>query len=127
MNNLKSTELRVGNLLHDNQDRLCKVEDIYPHHYSAPAINGPITSMPNKPIPLTEEWILKFGFNPNAKKDWWSREGITLGWITTDQNFEFEYNRTRLPTQLKYVHQLQNLFQSLTGSELTAINTGQGK
>ncbi|AGO47465.1 hypothetical protein Phi19:3_gp061 [Cellulophaga phage phi19:3] len=78
-----------------------------------------------QPIPLTEEWLLKFGF---VKNDW--TDGGTIiyyGWqngavlLETDSNSSFfildgkheEFNN------IKHVHQLQNLYFALTGEELT--------
>ncbi len=73
-----------------------------------------------KPIPITEEWLLKFGF----KKDnhgfvlhdkmslsiHFSKE---LGFVPCWQDFvlSIKYN-------LKYIHQLQNLYFALTQKEL---------
>jgi len=76
-----------------------------------------------KPIPLTEEWLLKFGVNDFGK-------------AATDINFvsyhkgnnkfyyaiayyygEDGYVYTN-DIEIKYVHQLQNLYFALTGTEL---------
>ncbi len=69
-----------------------------------------------KPIPLTEEWLLRFGF------EWYGR--IT-GWTINEHSinekngcFEFCINK-EFSVELKYVHQLQNLYFALTGEELT--------
>lgn len=61
-------------------------------------------------IPLTEEWLLKFGFKPFCKD--FSLKGIVIhkrkrGWVL----------RKSVP-DLKYVHQLQNLYFALKGEEL---------
>ena len=77
-----------------------------------------------KPIPLTEEWLLKFGLQPNK---WFCENSFCIvedktgdthyGWCMKVQNashtkeIEFGY--------FKYVHQLQNLYFALTGEELT--------
>jgi len=54
-----------------------------------------------EPIPLTEEWLCKLGFDNNH----WATK-----WILEDMP---------IPTGIKYVHQLQNLYFALTGKELT--------
>lgn len=85
-----------------------------------------------KPIPLTEEWFLRFGFSKKGFKK--GRIGIEVSGedMTTTyfaisqpkkmvewQNFwAFEYNDYRF-VKLEYVHQLQNLYFALTGKELT--------
>lgn len=52
-----------------------------------------------KPIPLTEEWLSRFGLNDN------------------------QHTRITIPRNIKYVHQLQNLFFALTGEELVLKTT----
>jgi hypothetical protein len=78
-----------------------------------------------KPIALTEEWLLKFGFKPQTERNLdfnfpnqsdhiLSRNGDD-GWY-----YGFECYQVHLPPiYIHYVHQLQNLYFSLTGSELT--------
>lgn len=83
------------------------------------------------PIPLTEEWLLKFGFE--------QRNGITI-WMKTiqyhDENYpvtlQFTNNGTAMQiarlgigsacAPCEYVHQLQNLYFALTGEELCLKN-----
>jgi hypothetical protein len=66
-----------------------------------------------RPIPLTEEWLLKFGFeitnNFQTKDRFQTHKQDGIIW------FEYGY----ISIELKYVHQLQNLYFALTGEELT--------
>ena len=70
------------------------------------------------PIPLTEEILLKFGYIGNepvfSEKSTIFTFGIHKIWkpfnIFLDEYYRFE---------IKYVHQLQNLYFALTGEELT--------
>ncbi len=84
------------------------------------------------PIPLTEEWLLKFGFE---------KDDLTEGLYTKimlEYNLEVSQNgfsgtlekdllwfitikayNNQVTFQKRYVHQLQNLYFSLTGEELT--------
>ena len=72
-----------------------------------------------KPIPLTEEWLLKFGFNDlqdNSYEFW--KSSI---WCLLFENGKYEvyYGSMCLGLPiLKSVHQLQNLYHALTGEEL---------
>jgi len=77
-----------------------------------------------KPIPLTEEWLLKLGFDklyyhsvysqPNANI--FSKRGY---FIKHYKRMDVEYYRfVREDVTIKYVHQLQNLYFALTGDEL---------
>lgn len=64
-----------------------------------------------EPIPLTEQWLLRFGFAENKH---------TIGCFGNNvigiyfRNGEGNYNIAKF----KYVHQLQNLYFALTGEEL---------
>lgn len=76
------------------------------------------------PIPLTEEWLLKFGFEKigeNYENDWLlihtHLKTKELHFILNLPN-SHQYNIT----VLNYVHQLQNLYFVLTGEELTIKN-----
>lgn len=72
-------------------------------------------------IPLTEEWLLKFGFEiigkldmPNSSSDWYFSKidfPLSISYINNKVQF--------VNLELKYVHQLQNLYFALTGEELT--------
>lgn len=67
-----------------------------------------------KPIPLTEEWVLKFRLLYNPEDP-----GFTPFWYREDFKIHkrldgFIYNQTKI----YYVHQLQNLYFALTGEEL---------
>lgn len=72
------------------------------------------------PISLTEEWLLKTGFKPTTS-GYWSNGKLEVGYTTSDENIQYEYlsitGRTEM-TDMKYVHQLQNLYFTLVGEEL---------
>ena len=76
-----------------------------------------------KPVPLTEEWLYKFGFSFDKYGEY--RKGrYTLDCEYTDKgvyNFVID-NTTCIEVDVKYVHQLQNLYFSLTGEELIINN-----
>jgi hypothetical protein len=61
-----------------------------------------------KPIPLTEEWLERFNWNP--PKD----IGVSFS-LTTD---EIHFVAGNYYKKIEYVHQLQNLYFALTNSEL---------
>ena len=124
---LKANELRINNLLYDNLGRIIKVSEIREEHIifylsNNSKIKHTINSF--KPIPLTEEWLLKFGFE---KKKWKAKNSIYFeldkieillqdsyykkGVTYFNSNLLFEY----FP---KYIHQLQNIYFALTNKEL---------
>jgi hypothetical protein len=75
----------------------------------------------HKPILLTEEWLLKFGFEYRKKIlfDGWYSKLINYNSIRIfkDENGFFKYYSSI--TYIQHVHQLQNLYFALTGEELT--------
>ena len=79
-----------------------------------------------KPIKITDEWLQKFGFfkseNPNGTSSWiWVFEGQVWMYETWKDHDFFIRSMLNLNNQknIIYVHQLQNLYYSLTGKELT--------
>ncbi len=71
-----------------------------------------------EPIPLTEEWLMKFGFDIKDKNRLdWVKGAFNLERSNEDDSkFCFEVYSHYIP--LDYVHQLQNLYFALTGEEL---------
>lgn len=81
-----------------------------------------------KPIPLTGEWILKLGGQRNElNNEYWISVFNLKGELhfetfnSTDEVVTTLYSRScqLIFDRIKYVHQLQNLYFALTGSELT--------
>lgn len=82
-----------------------------------------------EPIPLTEEWLLKFGFIKEAKSEFYI-EAFSPGHPSARFEIEWRNNGLLLKSRyqesnddlkmrhIKHVHQLQNLFLCLTGTEL---------
>ncbi|WP_185260330.1 hypothetical protein [Elizabethkingia anophelis] len=70
------------------------------------------------PIPLTEEWLLKLGFIDEALECRNERIHKTYrsGELILDERFILMDIDTKV--EVKYIHQLQNLFYALTGEEL---------
>jgi hypothetical protein len=135
---MKGNELRIGNLIkgiyHDYDDgideeieneTICKVVTLdvsgigdYPIYvYSDEDIEH---FSEFKPIPLTEEWLLKFGF---GKTEWdnFNSYRLMIGnndytiVLYSDGNCEVG---DIITCKIEYVHQLQNLYFALTGEEL---------
>ena len=118
---IKATELRIGNLI--------TIHDCLQEVVELPL---PVNCIEEntKPIPLTEEWLLKFGFIKSYNSFGDTFHIMNKDNITSD--FDVEYwskgngkwrnswyiKQTIKPFNIKYVHQLQNLFFALTGKEL---------
>lgn len=70
-----------------------------------------------KPIPLTEEWLIKFGFEKGFGE-------YNKGWFVIVELrgiFKLRSNDGNINAiKVNYVHELQNLYYTLTKNELTA-------
>ncbi len=77
-----------------------------------------------EPIPLTEEWLTKFGFHKTAEDDFDKTFGdidqisIRSNKLYVTDKFGVYLNPKRIAI-IQYVHQLQNLYFALTSEELT--------
>ena len=69
-----------------------------------------------KPIPLTEEWLVKFGFEYDVLEEFYFEMNGIRGQFYEEEN-SFELDHYEL-ANCYYVHQLQNLYFALTGQEL---------
>lgn len=117
---MKASELRIGNYVYDTLGKVNKI-DLEAITYIVKELHNQV-----KPIPLTEEWLLKFGFVKSKVSSQFDKEKLTIQIAN-----ELEYHKKGrvyfnswaiLESQPKYVHELQNIFFSLTSEELTISN-----
>ena len=66
------------------------------------------------PIPLTEEWLIKFGFENKREKWLFEKNGLVIN----IGNHNCTMHCGNSIKAVDYVHQLQNLYFVLTGKEL---------
>ena len=138
---IKAEELRIGNLLELGSEILTVIsiqgaggwtekfgaegDDVFPSEEEYDKIEG---------IALTEKWLKRLGFDTvDYEYDFieWAKEETELdfsinqiGIPPENQPFIFTYDtgmgdRNR---EVQYVHQLQNLYFALTGSELIDLS-----
>ncbi len=133
---MEARELRIGNLVIDTIDEQIKTidcgklkvcfdeNDVY------------------EPIPLTEDWLLKLGFEkfPDLNEieyimDFNFSEKVQIYLIyryrdgeiiktqlsINNDKDDYENDWCDIPVNAMFVHQIQNLFHSLTGEELKII------
>lgn len=112
------SELRIGNYFSDGVNILIvrKLED-YPSMKFAEVNNTEIIDI--KPIPLTEEWLVRFGFKLYGEKEYHGNGLYPI--LVWDNGFWLDDNETGTinDNPILYVHQLQNIHFALTGRELT--------
>lgn len=121
---IKAQELRIGNFvsIFGTIGRVVP-SDFNPEHHNKwlTVENDEYIIKSWEPVELTPEWSERFGFEGNAN-DGYGLDVVELNYITTEDNFQLEYQIAGVDKwfliQLKYVHQLQNLFFALTGHEL---------
>lgn len=116
---MKANELRIGNLV-SNFGQHCFVMNIYKDNkvelgYFEDSI-GFVRSLDDidiKPILLTEEWLLNFGFEKLGAIVFQCDHFRLL-----EEDGIFYFHSAVRKTEIKFVHQLQNLYFALTGNEL---------
>lgn len=125
---MKANEFRIGNYV-SFEDRIFKIDSIanvFPTLDTAEFGIGVVDWNNIKPVPLTEEWLLNFGFNKKVDEyvfQDYAIEDIHNGvtWILK----EFDYDSVcfvAIGKGINYVHQLQNLYFALVGEELELKN-----
>lgn len=130
---MKATELRHGNLVEYNGIMWVVLSITYPSprndNYSDKWLlelsNGGIITVTLdecNPIPLTYEWLERFGWVKSKDRSYfWHDSNFTL-WFN-DNGLFIESVGGKL--YIKQVHQLQNLYFALTGEELQTDETDQ--
>lgn len=86
------------------------------------ASNGSGSAYNYKPIPLSEKWLIKFGFEKQVTRYMVSyKKGlIDISYFNKSKVISIYVGAQRIDNgeRIKHVHQLQNLYFALTGEEL---------
>ncbi len=114
---MKANELRIGNYVHmdmsidDIEVVRLKIGDLALFAIEARELYS---------IPLTEEWLLKFGFEWKGliSKGRYLTIFTPCGKALVFKDNYFIFAGVTIETQIQYVHQLQNLYFALTREEL---------
>ena len=124
MINLKPEDVRIGNYV-KYKDRGCKVIAIYSDVFTAATLDEDTATIWEsddglEPVPLDENWLARM---PGCNKA--SKNSEYGGWLLS---LKYGNNAIRIhnnewdnglnKVELKWVHQLQNLYKVLTGYEL---------
>lgn len=110
---IQAKELRIGNLINE-RDRLIKV-----NWQEIKWVQEDLNNIFQQ-IPLTEDWLLKFGFKETMK---WTFAidlvgNLKLVYYCGEKGFSIGFKNHSDFNNLIYVHQLQNLYFALTQKEL---------
>lgn len=140
---MKANELRIGNLVSDICGKTLTIDRFYGKKIECDIKNmpnkDPLTNIPIyyhplteeiefcKPIPITEEWLLKFGFEREyelRKTVYHMNNYSIILWVYKNGRIDlriggidFKDKDVRFK-KYQYVHQLQNLYYALTQTEL---------
>jgi hypothetical protein len=120
---MKATELRIGNLVqlgaHYREIKSFTRTDINPIEttiylgLTEKLKNYPVDFNEIEPIPLTEEWLLKFGFVKDKTDNTYYKGDFE---ILLPVYFKWKGSIIK---PKKYVHKLQNLYYELENEELS--------
>ena len=138
---MKASELRIGNLVYGVSDRIETVIGLGEAAitaYAGDLVESQMT-FPEEdfiPIPLTEEWLIGFGFTKVVYESDGTGYGteyelecshdvfmsyaddFSLGIYNSRKSSDDDFAVIPNWEQTKFVHGLQNLYYSLTGKEL---------
>ena len=112
---MTATELRIGNLFNHIGDIRTLTDVEFEIRLKFGFDNC-------KPILITEEWLLKFGFEKYTNNEFsFETKDFEISFLNGELKLlcgDYAENPISLNNQ-KYVHQLQNLYFALTNEELT--------
>jgi len=116
---MEAKELRIGNLLSFGKN-IFKVYQLNEDNFYAKDYKNNESLKSSwaeiEPITLSEEWLLKFGFEIKQGRFGNEYLGKINLYTASDKKIVFCYDGYL--KGIKYVHQLQNLYFALTGKEL---------
>lgn len=136
-------DIRIGNIIYSENSHVSKVIGLAPYGHEVDCLDGCdivineyypdgevscallSDSQESNPIRLTEEWVIKAGFKRgleyNNRNVFYStgHHSIDLQLSGTDiKPYLLDGHLIRGLMPVEYVHQLQNLYFALTGTEL---------
>ena len=112
---MKNTEIRIGNIINRNGLIVAVDEQTFWDMKNNPK--------QYEPVPLTEDWLEKFGFQKTKFES--SIKTLKYEWTSIYFNngyIEISVRGHSYPVSIQHAHQLQNLYFALTGEELTIKN-----
>lgn len=129
-NQLKATGLRIGNFINDNNNFTMQVVGLFKDEVllDFEGNQGDVFVYTGKelellkPIHLTEDILVKLGFEKTANPREFKYGGYSILLLNEIRFVICNYMENPPSVKVSTVHQLQNLFFSLCGEELTFKN-----
>lgn len=111
-------ELRLGNLI-EYDGKVCEVKEIEEAGLVVLFEDGDciwVDVWQFSPIAITEKWLLKFRFEKGEfLRNCWDNDELSISF----ENGIVIFGLINSVVEIRYVHQLQNLYYCLTQKELT--------
>lgn len=126
---MKANELRIGNDINIGGSTIDTYQTFKPTKVTINILKAIIEENIDRPdailsmfqpIPLTEEWLVKLGFDGYSKYILGGGR-IRIKFVRNGTRTQTSFKNVAIPRQIKYVHQLQNLYFALTGEELVCL------
>lgn len=110
---MKASELKIGNHLRYPKKNYFEItESDFKNDNFWYDIHDEII----EPIPITEDWLIRFGFEPKVMH--FQKTGSHFYVYKRHTDNQLVYRTNNFTIELKFIHQLQNLYFALTGEEL---------
>lgn len=125
---MKANEIRIGNWVniqsHNQYARIIEIKSGRPDNRDFVRISSPnldtqfaVEISQIKPIPLTEEILLKAGFEKDTGEFYLYKDITVRKTYYSDDFWRFVFKHQRIK-DIKYLHDLQNTIFALTGEEI---------
>ena len=123
---MKTKDLRIGNLVSLSGDltlTIIEINSVYFYAKDKKGENFKSSWADINPIPLTEDWLLKFGAKARFEHTEFIYSRFRLIW---KEPYKYWYvidsDSLSYLTKIDFVHEWQNFISILTGEELTYEN-----
>jgi hypothetical protein len=118
---MKASELRIGNLVFNPKTDIAKIR-LVDDGLGGVGVQSNLGIFYGKieeiePIPLTEDWLIRMGFEKNGPY-WFDSKDLLLSYSFSQNTIAIGRMGIYFQNKIQYVHQLQNLYFALTGEEL---------
>lgn len=116
---MEARKLRIGNLVqYKDTKEVCTIYQLEHRFKDTFRINDINNNDKLEPIPLTKEWLERFGFEYLDFRNKYQIDSFPLQLQNNDVWEWYVMDYDIFPT-IKYVNELQNLYYVLSGKELT--------
>ena len=120
---MKANEVRLNNyVIYDNKVyQIDTIAEVFPTLNNDKFGIGVVDWNNIKPVPLTEEWLIKFRFVRinNFNRILFKKDGFDFVATKIKDAEGFHFRHMSLGIEVIHVHQLQNLFFAINQKELT--------